>query len=100
MSFKKIRIGTKKPSEYEEQYAKWVDVRLKEDDESKHKSLELETELADKFGDNIFEKINEEIDGMNCEDCGINSGNLWKLKKKLHSNFPDPPNVIKDRKGN
>ena len=37
---------------------------------------------------------------MNCEDGGINSGKLWKLKKKLHTNFPDPPNVMKDRKGN
>ena len=37
---------------------------------------------------------------MNCEDGGINSGKLWKLKKKLHTNFPDPPNVMKDSKGN
>ena len=80
-SFKKIRLGTKKTSEYEKLYVEWVEVRHKEDNASKHMSLKLETELAEKFGYNILEKINEEIDGMNCEDGGINSGKLWKLKK-------------------
>ena len=74
-------------------------MRHKEDDESKYISLELETELADKFGDNIFVKIKEEIEGMNCEDGAVNSGKLWKLKKKLHSNFPDPPTAMRDSKG-
>ena len=36
---------------------------------------------------------------MNCEDGTVNSGKLWKLKKKLHSNFPDLPTAIRDSKG-
>ena len=98
-SFKKIRIGSKKPTEYEKLYAKWVEVRYKEDDESKSIAKDLETELADKFGDNIFEKIKEEIEGMNCDDGAVNSGKLWKLKKKLHKHFPDPPTAMQDSKG-
>ena len=99
-SFKKIRLGTSKPSEYERLYKRWVEVRYKDDDESKLENVELESELADKFADNIFEKIKEEIDGMNCEDGAINSGKLWKLKKKLHKNFVDPPTAMKDSNGN
>jgi hypothetical protein len=86
-SFKKVRLGTKKPTEYETLYARWVETRHKEDIASKVECLKLETELADKFADNIFEKIKEEVDGMNCEDGAINSGKLWKVKKKLHKNF-------------
>ena len=62
--------------------------------------MELETELADKLADNIFQKIMEEIDGMNCEEGAINSGKLWKLKKKLHKNFADTPTAMKDSSGN
>ena len=86
-SFKKVRLGTKKPTEYETLYARWVETRHKEDIASKVECLKLETELADKFADNIFEKIKEEVDGMNCEDGAINLGKLWKVKKKLHKNF-------------
>ena len=97
--FKKVRLGTKKPSEYETLYGRWVEIRHKEDHESKLESIKLEAELADKFADNIFHKIKEEIDGMNCEDGAINSGKLWKLKKKLHKKFVDPPTAMKDSRG-
>jgi hypothetical protein len=99
MSFKKVRLGSRKPSEYETLYARWSEIRHNEDIDSKLASIELETQLADKFADNIFEKIKEEIDGMNCEDGAINSGKLWKLKKKLHKNFVDPPTAMKDSRG-
>ena len=98
-SFKKIRIGKRKPSEYERLYAKWTEIKHKEDNENKLESLRLETELADKFGDNIFEKIKEEIQDMNCEDGRVNSGKLWKLKKKFHKGFSDPPTAMKDGAG-
>ena len=53
-SFTKVRLGSKKPTEYETLYSRWVEVRHKEDNISKMESKELETELADKFADNIF----------------------------------------------
>ena len=55
-SFKKVRLGSRKPSEYETLYARWSEIRHREDISSKLESIELETELADKFVDNIFEK--------------------------------------------
>ena len=98
--FKKVRLCEKKPSEYEKLYGKWVKVRHLEDNESKRESKALEEELADKYADNIFDKIKEEISGMTNDEGAINSGKLWKLKKKLHKNYKDPPTAMKDSKGN
>ena len=97
--FDKIRIGQKKKSEYETLYEQWTNIRHKEDQESKIKSVDLEDELAEKFADNIHAKISEEIKGLECEEGGLNSGRLWKLKRKLFSNFQDPPNAMKDVNG-
>ena len=41
----------------------------------------------------------DEIEGMNCEDGTVNSGKLWKLKKKLHRNFANPPTAMKNSEG-
>ena len=35
---------------------------------------------------------------MNCDDVSINSGKLWKLKKKIHKNFIDPPTAMRNSK--
>jgi hypothetical protein len=95
-----VRLCEKKPSEYEKLYGKWVKVRHLEDNESKRESKAIEEELADKYADNIFDKIKEEISGMTNDEGAINSGKLWKLKKKLHKNYKDPPTAMKDSKGN
>ena len=97
--FKKIRIGKKKISEYESLYDKWTSIRHNDDEASKLKSADLEEELADNYADNIHEKIREEIEGLECEEGGLNSGRLWKLKRKLFSKFNDPPSAIKDKNG-
>ena len=76
-----------------------MELRHKEDVDSKIETNKLEEELADKFADNIFQKIKDEIAGMNSEDGAINSGKLWKLKKKLHKNFVDPPTAMKNSRG-
>ena len=80
-------------------YARWVEIRHKEDVDSKIETNKLEEELAHKFADNIFQKIKEEIEGMNCENGAIHSGKLWKLKKRLHKNFVDPPTAMKNSRG-
>ena len=98
--FKKVRIGRRKTSDYEKLYGEWVEIRNKTDNESKLKSKELEEKLADKYADNIFEKIKEEIDGMTCDEGAINSGKLWKLKKKLHKNYQNPPTAMRNSDGN
>ena len=87
-------------TEYEKLHEKWIEIRNKDDDESKNKTKHLEEELANKYANEIYEKIQEEIEGLNCEDDGLNSGHIWKLKKKLHTNYPDPPASMTDQSGN
>ena len=36
---------------------------------------------------------------MNCEDGGIKSGKLSKLKKKLHKSFNEPPSAMRNSDG-
>ena len=42
----------------------------------------------------------EEVKKIDCEEGGINSGHLWKLKKKLSPKCRDPPTAMMDRQGN
>ena len=48
----------------------------------------------------LIKKIEEEISGIKCEEGGINSGKLWKLRKKLFPKSRDPPTAMLDEKGN
>ena len=47
--------------------------------------MKVEAKLADLCAENNYNKIKEEIAGIKCEEGGINSGKLWKLKKKLNN---------------
>ena len=94
-----MRVGKHKETEYEKLYTKWIETRHKDDEVNKALHKKLEEELANKYADNICDKIMEEIKGMNCDDGGINSNKLWKLKKKLHNSFYEPPTAMKDSDG-
>ena len=48
----------------------------------------------------MYRHIKEEIDCIDSEDGGFNSGKLWKLKKKLTPSNYDPPTAMKDSEGN
>ena len=45
-------------------------------------------------------KIKEELKDIECKDGGMNSGKLWKLKKKLNPIGRDHPTAMLDHKGN
>ena len=47
-----------------------------------------------------YRKIKEEIDNINCDEGGVSSGHLWKLKKKLSPKCRDPPTAMMDTQGN
>ena len=55
--FRKVKVTNSKETEYEKLYYKWVQTKEKEDRNSKNEALELEKDLADKFGNKIYEKI-------------------------------------------
>ena len=60
----------------------------------------IEEELAEKCADNNRRKIIEELSGIECNDGGVNSGRLWKLRKKLCPRSRDPPIAMLDKRGN
>ena len=98
--FRKIRITSRPNKEIEELFKKRQVLKVAKDDKSKKDLEEVEERLADLCAQDNFEKINEEISGINCDEGGFNSGHLWKLKKKLSPRCRDPPTAMMDGKGN
>ena len=41
----------------------------------------VEIELAEMCAESNYRKIKEEIDNIDCDEGGVSSGHLWKLKK-------------------
>ena len=98
--FKKIRISEKPNKEIEELFERRKVLKNKVDEESKLELKEVETKLAEKCAEGNYDKIKEELFSLKCEEGGINSGHLWKLKKKLSPKCRDPPTAMLDSYGN
>ena len=94
-----MRIVGNVDKELDELYKERTMLRNKEDKESKVRLQKVEDELADKFSEDFYKKIKEEIKGINSEEGGWNSGHLWCLKKKLFPMAPDPPTAMLDSEG-
>ena len=78
-----------------------MDVRYKEDEASKSQSKNIENELSEKYSQKIFKEIKTELENIKCDEGGLNSRNLWNLKKKINQKYPeDVPTAIKDDQGN
>ena len=71
-------------------------LRSKNDEKSKLELEKVEDLLSQKCAESNYSKIKEEIANIECEDGGINSGHLWKLKKKLSPKCRDPPTAMLD----
>ena len=68
--------------------------------QSQHEAKVIESKLANKYAEGIYNDIKTEIEGIHYEEGGLNSGNLWKLKNKLNKKYPDPPTAMRDEQGN
>ena len=66
--FRKVKIKEKVDHELEELYNKRTILKNKTDNESAMKLKEVEKELADKYGEEMFSKIMDEIQGSDCEE--------------------------------
>ena len=98
--FKKVKIIDKPDDELEELFNKRRVLRNQSDYESQTKLEELNDELATKYSDKMSKTILEEIKGISKSDeGGINSGKLWKLKKKLMPRSQDPPTAMVNTEG-
>ena len=70
------------------------------DNESKMKLEEIEMKLNEKYADSNYNKIKEETSKIKVDEGGINSGSLWKLKKKISPRCRDPPTAMLHSFGN
>ena len=75
-------------------------LRTKTDEVSRKELSEVEETLAIKCADDNYEKIQSELAGIKCEEGGLNSGKLWKLRKKMFPRSRDPPTAMMDSDGN
>ena len=98
-TFRKIKITNKPDETLESMYNKRRLLRSKIDTQSKKELKELEDELAEKYSEKMYNTIKNEIDCINSEDGGFNSGKLWKLKKKLSPTNTDPPTAMLNSEG-
>ena len=99
-SFKKIRVTEKSNKEIDELFNRRRELRGKTDEYSRAELERVETKLADLCAEVNYKKIKDEISNIKCEEGGINSGHLWKLKKKLNPKCRDPPTAMMDPEGN
>ena len=99
-SFKRVRINDKPNDVLEELFRRRKVLRTKTDAGSKVELEKVEMELDEKCAEENKEKILKEHSGMKCEEGGIHSGNLWKLRKKLFPKSRDPPTAMCDSEGN
>ena len=97
---RKIRISDGPDKELENLIDKRKVLRNKTDDDSKKELEELEKMIDEKYAERNYNKIKEEISKIKVDEGGINSGSLWKLKKKVSPRCRDPPTAMMDSSGN
>ena len=97
--FKKIRVTHKVDKELEELYSKKSELKNKTDEISKKKLQELEEKMAEIYSEDMSKKIKDELNGINCEDGGWNSGFLWKLRSKISPRPEEPPTAMESSNG-
>ena len=98
--FRKVRITEKVNAEYEDLMKRRNSLRKKHDNESIEELKVIEDKLADLCAKANKAKIEEELNGIKCDEGGIHSGKLWKLRKKLFPNSRDPPTAMFDKDEN
>ena len=98
--FKKVKITSKSDPQLDKLYDKRRYLRTKDDEKSVEELEAVEEELATKYSETMFKKINQEIKGIRGDEGGYNPGHLWKLKKKLSPKHNEPPVAMKDAEGN
>ena len=93
-------ISDRPNKEIEELFNQRRLLRHKNDETSIKELEDVERKLAEKCAKDNYHKIMEEVNNIDCEEGGVHSGHLWKLKKKLSPKCRDPPTAMMDSHGN
>ena len=99
LNFEKKRINKKKTQVNHNLHDKRRLLKTKTDAASQLELAKVTQEIADKAESN-FMKLKEELQKLDPNNKGIDSKQLWKLKKKLCPKVRDPPSAMMDKSGN
>ena len=55
--------------------------------------------MEEKYSEEMYSKIKEELKGINYEEGGWNAGYLWKLRRKISPRPQDPPTAMENNEG-
>ena len=99
VSFTNIKLTEKPNQKLEELFNRRKVLRTKSDAVSIAELEQVENELATLCAEENKKKIEKEL-GIDCEEGGVHSGRLWKLRKKLFPKSRDPPTATYDQTGN
>ena len=97
--FKKVKITSKPDKEMENLFNKRRYLRNKKGEGAINELEKVETELAVKYSEKMYKTIKKEIEGINCEEGGLNSGHLWNLKNKLIPKHSETPAAMINTEG-
>ena len=98
--FKKIKITNNKNSKIDDLFRRQKTLKSKTDKTSKTELNEIEKELADKMGEDLYNIVKEEVKIVESDEGGFNSGHLWRLKNKLRKKINNVPTAMVDKGGN
>ena len=94
--FRKIRVTERIDHEKEELFDKWRKMKNILNDKNRAEFEELENELAEKYAEEYFKKIEKRTGGIDCQGGEIKNNEIWKLKKDLFPRNQDPLTAMID----
>ena len=95
-----MRISNTPDKVLESIYNKRNILRSKDDPESRDDLEKVEEELANKYSNNMYNKMKGQLKGCSDSDNGgFNTGALWKLKEQLSPRQNEPPTAMTSLKG-
>ena len=98
-SIKQIRISDISNKEIDTLFKQEKTLKGQNDQDSKKKMKEVEEELSNKIPEDMYEIVKEEVEKVNSDEGGFNSGHLWRLKSKLRPKANTYPNTMINKEG-
>ena len=80
-------------------YKMQKELKKENDEESKKELKQVEEKLVNLKSDDRFKVVEDEIEKIDCEFGGFNSGLLWKIKSKLKPKLNNKYTAIEDDNG-
>ena len=98
-SFRKIQIKQNKNTKIDELFRKRKTLKMKTDKQSQIELNKVEQTLADEMSEDLYKIVKEEVEKIESDEGGFNSGHLWRLKHKLRKKINNVPTAMLNEDG-